>query len=630
MNFKKKVLTFTMACVMVFSMIIGITPIVSSGNTSITFTDIGRNWAGPYIQELADKGIVTGINSDSYAPAKQITRAQFARFLVSSIGIKTEAYKGTFTDVKKNHQYYGYIEAASKYKLISEASKGKFNPEGYITREQMAVMIMNAYKVKTGKSASTLAKGVTLENLFDSDSIHSADLTSVKAAYCLYIVTGSSSENYSPKEIIKRDQAAAYIYRFMTSVGLIPVTPLRDLAALKGKNIGTAVGSAFYDGSDSAYKDTIKREFNMVVCENEMKFDATEPQQNVFDFTKPDQLVAFAEQNGMAVRGHNLVWQGALPDWLLNGKWTRDTLLAVMKNHITQVVTHFKGRIKEWDVVNEFLDETQSDGLRKSIWRNIIGPDYIDYAFKYAREADPNALLFYNDYGIQNSEISTSNLAYNIVKKMVARGVPIDGVGFQMHCYFNMYDDTYAGIDKNVKRYAELGLKVSITEMDDRLEKPIIPDDYIKQAEVFRGMMNICLSNPNLTSFMMWGFTDKYSWIPETYPNYDNGTIFDRNYNPKPAYFALYDSLIRPDTTPPAAPKVNAVKSSSKTVSGIAEADSTVTVKAGSKLLGTAKAESNRTFSVKITSQKAGTALSVTATDPSKNVSKVTKVTVAK
>ncbi|RCX19261.1 GH35 family endo-1,4-beta-xylanase [Anaerobacterium chartisolvens] len=321
------------------------------------------------------------------------------------------------------------------------------------------------------------------------------------------------------------------------------VQSLRALAAKKGMLIGTAVGSNFYSNPDAKFKDTLQREFSMLVCENEMKFDALEPQQNSFNFSRPDQLLSYAQSNGMAMRGHTLVWHAQNPSWITNGNWTRDTLLAAMKNHISKVMAHYKGKIKEWDVANECIADNGS-GLRgESIWRRVIGDDYLDYAFKYAREADPDALLFYNDYNIEDMGSAKADKAYAILSDMKSRGIPIDGVGFQSHFINGMSSSYLSNIDKNIKRYAAIGLKVSLTEVDIRIKLPADSSAYQTQANNYGDLMKICLSNPNCTTFVLWGFTDKHSWIPGTFSGYGDALIFDSNYNPKPAYNSLINAL---------------------------------------------------------------------------------------
>ena len=319
--------------------------------------------------------------------------------------------------------------------------------------------------------------------------------------------------------------------------------------------IGAAVGSAFYSNVDtgSSYDLTIKKDFNILVAENEMKFDAMEPQKGVFNFSNADKLVAFAQKYRKQVRGHNLCWHSQLPSWInagltngnANGTFTRATLMAILKNHITTVVSRYKGRIQQWDVVNEPFDDS-TGALRSSIWKQVIGTDYIDSAFVWAHRADPDAKLYLNEYSGELYGSTKSNAMYNYVNGMKTRGVPITGVGFQ--CHFTVNTINFTTLDQNIKRYASIGLEVIITELDIRILKTNYTADPAKwlvyQAEDYRKMIRLCLDNPNSKSFVTWGFTDKYSWIPNFTNNLsDYSLIFDTSYSPKPAYTSILNEL---------------------------------------------------------------------------------------
>ena len=213
-----------------------------------------------------------------------------------------------------------------------------------------------------------------------------------------------------------------------------------------------------------------------------------------------------------------------------------------MNNHINKVMTHYKGKVQEWDVVNEAVDDS-GNSLRRSVWTNAIGSDFIDIAFQTARKADSSALLYYNDYNIEDMG-AKSNFTYKMIKSMVDRGIPIDGVGFQCHFINGMSASQISAIEQNVKRYAELGIKVSFTEMDIRVSTSDNQNQAFQtQASNYKSLMQICLRNPNVTTFVVWGFTDKYSWVPGVFPGTDNALIYDKNLNPKPAYNSLQEAL---------------------------------------------------------------------------------------
>jgi len=242
---------------------------------------------------------------------------------------------------------------------------------------------------------------------------------------------------------------------------------LRELAGRYGVLYGAAVGSAFWS-PDSLYKETLKRECNIIVAENVMKFALIEPKRNEFNWTRADDLVNFAKRNNMKIRGHNLIWH-AQSEWASTLNAGRDEMMAVMRNHILTVVGRYKGKIYEWDVVNEAIDDGKGF-LRDTFWKQKIGDDYIDLAFKFAHEADPGALLFYNDYSGEDMG-TKSNKIYQLVSGMMQRGIPINCVGLQCHFVSGTIDT--AGIDKNINRLAALGLKVSITELDIRMQLPV-------------------------------------------------------------------------------------------------------------------------------------------------------------
>jgi len=329
---------------------------------------------------------------------------------------------------------------------------------------------------------------------------------------------------------------------------------LRQAAQRSGLLMGTALNVGYL--SEPAYTSTLGREFNMVEPEDAMKWLVLRPNQNTFDFSDGDKVVGFAHVHGMKVRGHNLLWQIHNPDWLTNGHFTADQLAQLMQEHITKVVTHYRGRVFAWDVVNEAIDEHGQ--LRHSIWYDRpgigmadAGTAYIAQAFRWAHTADPNALLFYND-GSAEAMNPHSDAIYAMVKTFIKQGVPIDGVGLQMHI-LDLNPDVKS-IAKNIARFGKLGVQVQITEMDvaipvDEHNNPSHLEDLARQGEVYREIAEVCAKNPACTGLQTWGFTDKYSWIG-WYTNHTKGDalLFDRRYRPKPSYEALRSVLERSTT----------------------------------------------------------------------------------
>src|SRR5258708_364703 len=217
--------------------------------------------------------------------------------------------------------------------------------------------------------------------------------------------------------------------------------------------IGFAAESDFWNLPDTVqYQQTAASEFSMLTPGNQLKWDTTEPQQNVFNFAPGDMHGQFAQQHNMVFHGHVLVWHNQLPGWLTGGSWTAATLTAVLQNHIDKVVGHFKGKIAFWDVVNEAFND---DGTRRaSMWQNIIGQPYIEAAFQRARMADPNAVLVYNDFNIETIN-AKSDAVFAMVRDFQSRGIPIDGIGMQTHLIAGGLD--YASFASNMQRFANLG-----------------------------------------------------------------------------------------------------------------------------------------------------------------------------
>jgi endo-1,4-beta-xylanase len=220
----------------------------------------------------------------------------------------------------------------------------------------------------------------------------------------------------------------------------------------------------------------------------------------------------------------------------------------VLQDHITTVVSRYKGRVAYWDVVNEGVSEN-GVGLRKTVWSDGIGPDYIDKAFIWAHVADPDALLFYNDYAAEGLG-GKSDEVYNLVKGMVERGIPIHGVGLQMH-FVAGASPAPEDIARNIQRLGELGLQVHITELDVRLPVEASKDDLDQQANLYQQLLEVCTKAQNCTAFVMWGFTDRYSWVPNSFSGYDHALIFDKEYRSKPAYFSLRKVLEMPQSLGP-------------------------------------------------------------------------------
>jgi len=324
---------------------------------------------------------------------------------------------------------------------------------------------------------------------------------------------------------------------------------LRDYSGQQGFLLGGAVDPSQL--SSSSYARTLGQQMNVVVAENAMKFAATEPGRDQYNFCQGDQVVRFAQANGMKVRGHTLVWHQSLPAWLTTGNFTSAETTKILQDHIRTVMTHYKGQVIAWDVVNEAIAYGSPYGPQPSFWLNQLGSSYVDLAFRWAHEADPDVKLFYNDTGGEGLG-AKSDAVYNLVAGMVSRGVPINGVGLQMHVTLNGAPSA-ADISANIQRYAQLGLEVHITEMDVRL--PVTASqassaDLLAQANVYSSVMGACLANSNCTALLTWGVSDANSWIPASYPGFGAGLLFDNQFQGKAAASALLSSLMASASRP--------------------------------------------------------------------------------
>jgi endo-1,4-beta-xylanase len=323
-----------------------------------------------------------------------------------------------------------------------------------------------------------------------------------------------------------------------------PIQPetLRLAAEKRGFYIGTAA-SLGYLGGNRRYRDLLISQFNLITPEIEMNFVRVHPVPDGYDFTNADKLVSFARENGMLVRGGSLVWDQELPDWLLKGNFTRQQIEQILHDYIRTVVSHFRGQVVSWYVVNEAIAD---DGqLRDTFWLRALGPQYIALAFQWAHEADPQAKLFYNDF--EGEGLSRkSDAIYALALGLQRDGVPIDGIGWQMHVFLDKNPSTIEMM-ANFSRLADLGLRVDITEMDVRVGVNLQerPARLLAQAEIYRRTLRACLDAPNCEMFEVWGVTDHYSWFNanDNPSQQDAPLLFDARGNPKPAYYALVDEL---------------------------------------------------------------------------------------
>jgi endo-1,4-beta-xylanase len=320
--------------------------------------------------------------------------------------------------------------------------------------------------------------------------------------------------------------------------------------------IGVAVSStSIRDIQESAL---ITKEFNSITPENAMKMGPIHPEENRYNWAETDAIVDYAVAHHLKVRGHNLCWHEQTPKWLFydnEGKLvTKAVLLKRLKDHIFTVVKRYKGKIYAWDVVNEVISDDQDQFLRNSPWYQICGEDFIFKAFEYAHEADPKAVLFYNDYNTERPE--KRERVYRLMKKLVNAKIPINGIGLQAH--WSIYEPSQKELTDAIERFASLGLKIQITELDmsvypweksQRKKKPDDIDSYTPQmAQKQNDQYNMVFKTLRkykkvITGVTFWNISDRNTWLDD-YPvkgrkNYP--LLFDTNLKRKPAYWQILD-----------------------------------------------------------------------------------------
>ncbi|MEB3371664.1 endo-1,4-beta-xylanase [Saccharopolyspora mangrovi] len=327
---------------------------------------------------------------------------------------------------------------------------------------------------------------------------------------------------------------------------------LRD-AAPDGLVIGSAAaGGGHHEeepypdpfSSDQAYRDVLGREFSSLSAENQMKWEYLHPARDTYNFTDADAIVDFAAQHGQVMRGHTLLWHSQNPEWVENGNFSPAELREKLHQHITTVVGRYAGKIQQWDVANEIFDESGNLRTTDNIWIRELGPGIIADAFRWAHEADPNAKLFFNDYGVEGDN-AKSDAYYALIQDLLAQSVPVQGFSAQAH--LSLDDGFPADLTQNLQRFADLGLETSITELDVRMTLPQggapTQQQLTEQADFYRRALQSCLDVSSCHSFTVWGLPDKYSWVPGTFPNQGAATIYWDDFTPKPAYGALLETL---------------------------------------------------------------------------------------
>lgn len=320
-----------------------------------------------------------------------------------------------------------------------------------------------------------------------------------------------------------------------------------------GFRIGTAVAGGGHHQQqpypppftdDEEYRHILATEFDSVTPENQMKWEFIHPERETYNFAPADEIVTFAGQHGQDVRGHTLLWHMQNPEWLENGDFTPEELREILMEHIFTVVGRYQGQIAQWDVANEIFDGEGNLRLEENIWLRKLGPGIIADAFRWAHEADPQAQLFFNDFDVAGIN-AKSTAYYELIQELRADGVPVHGFAPQAH--LSLQVPFPSDLESNLQRFDDLGLATAITELDVRMVLPEggIPTDaqLEQQADYYRQALQACLNVDGCRSFTIWGFTDKYSWVPVFFPDQGAAMVMWENFERKPAYYALRSTL---------------------------------------------------------------------------------------
>lgn len=344
---------------------------------------------------------------------------------------------------------------------------------------------------------------------------------------------------------------AAYAARRQSVGPKLPEPSLRSLAAKHDIKLGNFAIPKLYN--EKPYHDILTSQFNVALVDNQPNWHFTDadlrPGPSSYNFSRVDQVVNFAQKNHMDIQVHHYVWgeEKWLPGWLKNGNYNKQQLLDLMHDHIQKMGSRYKGKVSEWSVVNEAFTRNQHVYGLHDWWADHIGDQsYIDQAFLWAHAADPNSKLILNDFQNEGKN-DVSDAMYSYIKDAKARGIPIDGIGMQMHI-----DGTHPPVKDevvtNMKRFGDLGIKVYVTEFDVNMND-VKADDAAKdqiEANIYYEMMRACIESKVCPSFSFLGVTDKETWY-----NYMPGLtdarplMFDRDYKPKPAFYSLREALLQ-------------------------------------------------------------------------------------
>ncbi len=316
-------------------------------------------------------------------------------------------------------------------------------------------------------------------------------------------------------------------------------TSLKDAASIP---IGAAVDT-YNLQNDPQYEELLSLHFNSIVAENEMKWKALEPEQGTYDFSHADYLIKYATSRGMQVHGHTLLWHQATPQWIENFEGTDAEFRARIKGHIQTVVGRYKGQVSSWDVVNEAFD---GQAYRDTVYYRRLGANYLVDVYTWAHEADPSALLYYNDYNMLG-DIDRVNWVMTEIRRLITAGAPIHGIGIQGH--ITLESPSVSSIKAALAGWDALELKIRISELDiqanyDGVYKVLTDRLANQQENRYKQVVAAFLTSPNLTGITLWGLYDGHTWIPYFQGHPDWPLLFNTQYEPKPAARGFLSAII--------------------------------------------------------------------------------------
>jgi endo-1,4-beta-xylanase len=329
-------------------------------------------------------------------------------------------------------------------------------------------------------------------------------------------------------------------------------TPLREVAAQKRLLVGTAVSNAQLQRPE--FTALLAEQCSILVSENDMKWRATQPEKDRFEFARADAFMEFADAHQISARGHNLCWHEYNPDWL-EATATKENADALLKTHIQTVVARYRGRVHSWDVVNEAIkpaDKNHHD-MVNSVWLKTLGEDYLAIAFRAAAEADPGALLTYNDYDLErdtNEQEKKREAVLALLRRLRKKGVPLHAIGIQSHLHANSNPGTWNGLNKFLREIERLNLQAYLTELD--VDDRELPSDISERdrlvAELYRNLLDNALRHNCVKAVLTWGFSDRGTWLNGFHPRKDQAPQrplpYDADLHPKPAFYSIRDSIV--------------------------------------------------------------------------------------